>query len=56
MCLWCFTAKEFEIHEEENNILHDLNPLEVHSIVKEKLRLKGISLNQKSVPSNSMQV
>ncbi|XP_029348674.1 enhancer of mRNA-decapping protein 4 isoform X1 [Acyrthosiphon pisum] len=49
-------AKEFQIHEEENNILHDLNPLEVHSIVKEKLRLKGISLNQKSIPSSSMQI
>lgn len=51
-------AKEFQIHEEENNILHELTPLEVHTLVKEKLRLKGISLNQKSAPisSNSMQV
>jgi len=54
--LWCCTAKEFQIHEEENNILRELNPLEVHSMVKEKLRLKGINLNQKSVPSSSMQV
>ncbi|XP_022170349.1 enhancer of mRNA-decapping protein 4 [Myzus persicae] len=51
-------AKEFQIHEEKNNILHELTPLEVHTLVKEKLRLKGISLNQKSAPisSNSMQV
>jgi len=52
----CF--KEFQI-KKEDGILHDLTPLEVHSIVKEKLRLKGISLNSKSVPpkpSNSTKV
>lgn len=56
MCPLYLTAKELQIHEEENNILRELNPLEVHNIVKEKLRLKGIDLNQKSIASNSMQV
>lgn len=30
--------------------MHELSPLEVHNLVKEKLRLKGISLNQRSMP------
>ncbi|KAL5237019.1 hypothetical protein ACI65C_004429 [Semiaphis heraclei] len=51
-------TKEFQIHKKESNILHDFSPMEIHSLVKEKLRLKGISLTQKSVPipSNSMQI
>ncbi|XP_026817328.1 enhancer of mRNA-decapping protein 4 homolog [Rhopalosiphum maidis] len=52
------TSEEFQI-KKEDAILHDLTPLEVHSIVKEKLRLKGISLNSKNVPpkpSNSTKI
>lgn len=37
----------------EDGILHTLSPLEVHSLVKEKLRLKGISLNSKNVSNSS---
>ncbi|XP_025194256.1 enhancer of mRNA-decapping protein 4 [Melanaphis sacchari] len=50
-------VQEFQIRKEEN-ILQDLTPLEVHSLVKEKLRLKGISLNPKSASnsSNSIQI
>lgn len=45
-------VQKFNVHKEDG-ILHTLSPLEVHSLVKEKLRLKGISLNSKNVSNSS---
>lgn len=35
---------------------YELTPMEVHNLVKEKLKLKGINLNPKSVPSNNTDI
>lgn len=38
--------------------VHELSSMEVHNLVKEKLRLKGVSLGQKIeiTPNNGIQV
>lgn len=47
---------ELETHKENSHALIDISAMDMHNIVKEKLRLKGINLNQKSTASNSIQV
>ncbi|XP_025421939.1 enhancer of mRNA-decapping protein 4 [Sipha flava] len=44
---------EFQPHDGKNHILTDLSPMAVHNMVKEKLRLKGITMNSNMVLNNT---